>query len=485
MKTRRRFRATIRATGGLLALTLAGCKVGPNFHRPDAHAAAAYGSEPSATPGSIAYGVAIDPTWWDSFDDPELTSLVGRLVAQNLSLQEAAERVTQGRAERDVIRAQRLPTINATGSYDRERASPNGLISLYAPAPTAQLEINLWQDALTSNWELDLFGRVRRAEEAQQATTEAAIEARRSLALMSIADLAQDYLQLRGTQRLEAITRANLDDADQNLALVQTRFDNGVSTTLDLANARAQRSQVAATLPTQRTNEASYINAIGLLLSEPPRTLTAELSRPAPQPVAPPTVPIGVPGELARRRPDVREAEARLHAATAQTGVAVASFYPDVSLMGSVGTQSLDFTTLFNLRSAEYTVGPSFNIPIFEGGRLRATLRLRQSSQREAALTFRATVLQAWHEVDNALTAYAEAHQRRADVAEEVRQGELALAASRQRYREGVIDFLNVITAQNVVLQSRTSLVEADTQIATDLVSLYKALGGGWQVADR
>ncbi len=465
-----------------LLLLLTSCVLGKNFQRPDAPAAARYGAEPA---GNFTYGSAIDATWWDSFGDPELTSLVGRLATQNLDLQAAAERVQQGRAQTQVIASDRRPHLDANGSYMRERQSPTGVVSLFEPRPGAPLEIDLWQDSLMSSWELDLFGRIRRAEEAARANTEAQIEARHGLALMAIADLAQDYVQLRGTQAMEAITDTDLADADKNLALVQVRFDNGVSTTLDLANARAQRAGIASMLPTLRAAEARLINAIGLLLSEPPRALEAELSRPAPEPAPPPSVPLGVPGELARRRPDVREAEATLHAATAETGVAVASFYPDVSLMGSAGTQSLNFTRLFDLHSAQFSVGPSIDIPLFEGGRLRATLTLRQSQQREAALRFQSTVLQAWRDVDDAMTAYAQARARRADVAEQLRQSELALAAARQRYDEGVIDFLNVIAAQTVVLQSRGSLVDADTQIETDLVGLYKALGGGWQVADR
>jgi NodT family efflux transporter outer membrane factor (OMF) lipoprotein len=201
-------------------------------------------------------------------------------------------------------------------------------------------------------------------------------------------------------------------------------------------------------------------------------------------PRVPRRVAIGLPGTLVRRRPDVREAEARLHEATAQTGVAVANFYPDVTLNGNIDVESLHLSNLFNLTSTAFAVGPSISIPIFEGGRLRGTLELRESKQREAAIFFQKTVLQAWREVDDALTAYRESQRRRVDVAQSVTENQTALQAAKQRYTEGAIDFLNVIAAQAQLLQSENDLADSDTQIATNLVNLYRALGGGWEVAD-
>jgi NodT family efflux transporter outer membrane factor (OMF) lipoprotein len=201
-------------------------------------------------------------------------------------------------------------------------------------------------------------------------------------------------------------------------------------------------------------------------------------------PRVPRKVPVGLPGTLVRRRPDVREAEARLHEATAQTGVAVASFYPDVTLNGAVGVESLQLASLFSPMSTAFALGPSVSIPIFEGGRLRGTLALRESREREAAIVFQKTVLRAWKEVDDAITAYREAQLRRGHVARSVTENQAALQAARQRYQEGAIDFLNVITAQAQLLQSENDLADSDTQIATYLVNLYRALGGGWEVAD-
>ena len=465
-------------------MMLAGCTVGPDFHPPAADAPPAWQPERTDV-ASHTVTAAVDPNWWNSFGDPVLSSLVARVASQNLDLQAAAERILQGRAQREVVASQGLPQISEQSSYQRTRYSLVGNpISLVVAAPGAPAEFDVFQNGLSSSWELDLFGRVRRGVEAENADTQAAIEDRRGIALSAIAELAQDYLQLRGVQAQQAIAERNLALARQNADLVDRRFADGVATTLDTAQARAQQAAIAATTSPLRTREAALINAIGLLLGQAPRALEAELRPPAAQPAVPPLVPIGLPAALVRRRPDVRRAEARLHAATAQTGVAVAEFYPDVTLMGTVGLQGLRAEDAFNLYAREFQIGPSVSIPLFEGGRLRGTLRLRRSQQREAAIGFRRTLLQAWQEVDDALTAYAEAQRRRALVADAASQTALALQAARQRYRDGVIDFLNVNSAQSQLLQSQDDLAGSDTQIATDLVTLYRALGGGWEVAD-
>jgi NodT family efflux transporter outer membrane factor (OMF) lipoprotein len=468
----------------MLGIGLTGCTVGPDYQswelkEAPRRSAADDGGVPSRTIEG-----AVDLAWWKSFRDSRLSSLVERLVAQNLDLQTAAERVIQSAAQRQTAAAQGLPHIEGQSSETYNRQSPNGTISLITPAPGAPLDYGLFHEGLTSSWQLDLFGRVRRAVEAADANTLAAVENRHGVALTAVAELAQSYMELRGTQNRLDVAKRNLRLAEENVELVNTRFGNGVATTLDLAQARAQQATIAATLPPLRTQEAELINAIGLLLGEAPRALEAELHRSQVLPSVPRKVPVGLPGTLVRRRPDVREAEAKLHEATAQTGVAVANFYPDVTLNGAASVESLHLSNLFSPTSTAFAVGPSISIPIFEGGQLRGVLTLRESQQREAAIFFQKTVLRAWKEVDDALTAYREAQRRRADIARSVTANQAALRAARQRYSEGAIDFLNVITTQAQLLQSENDLADSDTQIATDLVNLYRALGGGWEVAD-
>ena len=471
-------------SGPTIAVGLIGCTVGPDYQSPavreESRRSALDGED---VPSRTVQG-AVDITWWKSFRDVELSSLVERVASQNLDLKTAAERVVQSVAQRRVAASQGLPNIDGQSSTTYNRQSPNGTLSLLTPAPGAPLEYGLFHDGLTSSWQLDLFGRVRRAVEAADANTLAAVENRHGVALAAVTELTQSYMLLRGTQNRLGIAKRNLRLTEENVELVNTRFSNGVATTLDMAQARAQQATIAATQPPLRTREAALINAIGLLLGEAPRALEAELRRHQIIPRVPRRVPVGMPGTSIRRRPDVREAEARLHEATAQTGVAVANFYPDVTLNGAVAVESLHLSNLFTPTSTAFAVGPSFSIPIFEGGRLRGALALSEARQREAAIFFRETVLRAWKEVDDALTDYREAQRRRIDIARAVAENQSALQAARQRYSEGATNFLDVTATQAQLLQSENDLSDSDTQIATDLVNLYRALGGGWEIVD-
>src|SRR6202158_3306583 len=468
----------------MLGIGLTGCTVGPDFQSPEITEAPRRSAPDDASVPSRTVEGAVDIAWWKSFRDIQLSSLVERLVSQNLDLETAAERVIQSMAQRRVAASQGLPQIDGQSSSTYNRQSPNGTLSLLVPRPGAPLEYPLFRDGLTSSWQLDLFGRVRRAVEAADAATLAAVENRHGVALAAVAELAQGYMQLRGTQNRLGIAKRNLRLAEENVELVNKRFADGVATTLELAQSRAQRATIAAPLPPLRIQGPELINAIGLLLGDAPRALEAELHRSQLLPRVPRKVPVGLPGTLIRRRPDGREAEGRLHEATAQTGVALASFYPDLTLNGAVSVESLHLSNLFSPTSGAFALGPTIFIPIFEGGRLSGALALRESRQREAAIFFQKTVLRAWKEVDDALTAYREAQRRRADIARSVTENQAALQAARQRYSEGAIDFLNVITTQAQLLQSENDLADSDTQIATNLVNLYRAIGGGWEVAD-
>src|SRR6476620_6078159 len=408
----------------MLVIRLTGCTVGPDYESPEIRETTKRSALNGESVPSRTVEGAVDILWWKSFRDIQLSSLVERLVAQNLDLETAAERVIQSRAQRRVAASQGLPQIDGQSSSTYNRQSPNGTLSLLVPRPGAPLEYPLFRDGLTSSWQLDLFGRVRRAVEAADAATLAAVENRHGVALAAVAELAQGYMQLRGTQNRLGIAKRNLRLAEENVELVNKRFSDGVATTLDLAQARAQQATIAATLPPLRAQEAEFINVIGLLLGHAPRALEAELRRSQILPRVPRKVPVGLPGTLVRRRPDVREAEARLHEATAQTGVAVASFYPDVTLNGAVGVESLHLTNRFSPTSPTFDLGPSISIPSLEGGRWRGALALRESREREAAITFQKIVVRAWKEVEHAITAYREAQLRRGHVARSVTENQ-------------------------------------------------------------
>jgi NodT family efflux transporter outer membrane factor (OMF) lipoprotein len=465
-----------------LGLVLTGCTVGPQFERPTPATPSVWHTTPGDGTSEVTHD-DIDSTWWTSFKDPVLNGLVQQLVHQNLDLQSASERVIEAQAARRVTASAGMPQVGASVAETHDRVSSRGADTLISRPPNAPLEYDDWSAGLSASWELDLFGRVRRSVEAADAGTEEAVEARRGVALEALAELATDYMTLRGAQERDAIATRNLDTATHALALVENQYANGVGNTLDVSRAKAQRESIAALLPELHTTEQQTINAIGLLLAQPPRALDSELSPVRDLPLLPPRVPAGLPSDLLRRRPDIREVEAQWHLATAETGVAVASFYPDVSLTGSMGTESLLAGNLFSLASRTFSVGPSIDIPIFQGGRLRGMLKLRRAQQREAAIEYQKTVLQAWSDVDNAMTAYGNAQQRRDSLAEAVGHEREALTAATQRYQQGSSSFLDVDTAQGALLEGEDSLAQTDIALRDDLVSLYKALGGGWAIA--
>ncbi len=465
------------------ALALSACTVGPDFVPPAVDAPESFGPEPKDVP-SRTIGAEPDPQWWRCFRDGELTSLEKRLAAQNLDLKTAAERVEQAGAERAIIASQGLPHLEAQSTNVHERLSQNGLASLAAPAPGAPLTFAVLQQGLNASWELDLFGRVRRAVEAQDATMLAAIENRRGIAVIALAELAQGYVALRGTQAQLAIVERNLRVAEDDIRIVESRFVNGVTTTLDLAQARSQRESIAEMLPVLRTRQAELINMIGLLLGLEPRALEGELRTPKALPAPPRRIGVGLPSTLLERRPDIREAEARLHAALAEIGEAEAEFYPDVNLVGDFNVQSLTLKKLFRASSTQWTLGPTVMLPIFQGGRLTGNLALKESRHREAAIEFQKTLLRAWKEVDDAQTAYAQAQKRRTAAMRAAEQDRIALGVSRERYQEGLVDFLNVNASLAQLLRSENDLVESEVEMASQLVKLYRALGGGWEIAE-
>ncbi len=442
-----------------------------------------FGEEPQGLAGAT-YGGPVDITWWKLFNDPVLNRLIDRLAVQNIDLQRGMQRIQEARSQTRIAAAQGLPSLDWAGSYARTHQSMTGFISLVEPRAGAPNEYNFFQNTLGASWDLDLFGQIRRAVEAQRATQEAAIEARHGLALSTIATLVDSYMQLRGVQDQIAITERHLDVSDHDVALVQARFGNGAATTLDLAQARTEQANTASALPNLRNSESALINAIGLLLDEPPRSLAVELARRENAlPIIVPAAPIGLPSALARRRPDIREAEARLHVATAGVGVAVAAFYPDITLTGQMGTQTLSAANFFSLPSRQFATGPTLSVPLFEGGRLRGTLALRKAEQKDAALAFHQTVMTAWNEVDNALTAYAQSQKRLIQTEIAWKESRKAVSIAQQQYREGAVDFLQVDLAESAALAAEARFSANRIQIATAFVSLYKALGGGWEYA--
>ncbi len=487
----------------LACLVMAGCTVGPNFERPQSPTPEVFDRTQAAQAASKPVQAPLAPDWWSLFNDPVLNGLEQQLADANLDVAAASARLLQSRAQRRVVGAAQMPTLDAAASYNRERGSENGVLSLLGVTPTqtqpqsasgsAPLGVagmpgskgspayNLYQAGFDASWELDIWGRVRRSVEAATAMSDASWEDRNAVLLSARAELARDYIELRDTQALLTIAHENLDIANNALKLTQVRAHEGVTTDLDVANASAQVENIESLIPMLESHCETSINAIGVLLGEEPGALRQTLAAPRDVPALPAQIPIGFPSELVQRRPDIRRAEAQLHAATASIGVAKADFYPRISLNGSAGFQSLQLSSLASWASGQFVVGPSITMPIFEGGRLKGTLQLREAQQQEAAIVYKQTVLQAWREVDDALVMYDAEQRRRDRLTEAVAMNERALAIAQQRYKAGALDYLDVLNVQKQLLDAQSNLEHSRMAAATNLVTLCKALGGGWE----
>lgn len=463
----------------VFALTVAGCSLGPDFHKPDRPAPAHWPAPQADVAPSQPLTGPLQRRWWDSFHDARLSALIEQVAARNLDLQMASARVLQSRAARSSVAADEAPSVGADAGYSRARNSAEGLNDPSGHAGKSAYDV--WQGDLTAGWELDLWGRVRRQVEAADANVQVAEDDRRGVLLTLLAETARDYIQLRAVQRTLGVTEDNLTLARHSLKLSQDRQAEGVATRLDVAQASAQVASIEARLPTLQARRDDLINALSLLAAEPPGRLQAQLLAPGALPEPQQRFAIGLPSELAARRPDIRQAQARLHAVTASIGVAEADFYPRIRLSGSVGLQSLQLADLGSWSARRFALGPQVSLPIFEGGRLKGTLQLREAQQREAAVNYRKTVLGAWHEIDDVLRLYNASQLRRDHLAEAVRQNRIALDTAQRQYVEGAVDFLNVLSVQSALLTSEEQWIDSSSAVAQALVGLYKALGGGWE----
>jgi NodT family efflux transporter outer membrane factor (OMF) lipoprotein len=496
-----------RAAAIVLAALLAGCTVGPDFVRPTAQvpphwsqtlslapAPESAAAAAPAPPGSTATEQAEQRAWWSAFNDPHLSALIERSVTSNLDLRAAVLRMQESRAQREVTAAAGWPSLSLDASYSRNRISETtptgsllnsvgsiklpGAAGISIPNPYSQYQLSA-----DASWEIDLFGRVRRSVEAADAGVQASLEDQHAVQVSLLADVGQSYMALRGAQARLELAHENLATIDELLELTRERRAAGLTTHIDVSNALAQHDATLADVPTFELQITQNVNQLSQLLGLEPGALRAELQPAAPLPSVPSVVPVGLPAEMARRRPDIREAEANLHAATAQIGVAVGDLFPRLTLSGTGGYQSDSAGRLLEWASRFGSIGPTLDLPVFDRGKWK-TVRLQNVRAQESALAYQRTVLNALHEVENALAAYGADQQRRALLEAAVAQNAVALDLSRQRYEGGVANFTDVLNVQRTLQQNQAFLLDNETAVATDLVRLYRALGGGWQTED-
>jgi outer membrane protein, multidrug efflux system len=476
----RKFRFAI---AGLIFLA-GGCSVGPNYQKPDLPVPAAW---QEAQQKGVDTRSAELAQWWSTFNDPLLNSLVERAVQSNLDVRLAEARIREARATRAVIASGAWPTVNVSGSYTRNRASENGIAvpgggAVIAPSGGGvNLDQNFYQSGFDANWEIDVFGRVRRSVEAADATVEATVEDRRDVLVTLLGEVARNYIDLRGFQRRLAVARGNLKTQQDTLELTQVRFQAGLASDLDVAQQEAQLNTTAAQIPTLESALKQAAYGLDVLLGLQPGTLWNELAKETEIPNLPPEVLVGLPSELLRRRPDIRRAERQLAAATAQVGAATADLYPKFSLTGTVGLQSISASDWFTRGSRFWSVGPTITWPVFDAGRIRANIEIRNAQQEQALTQYEKSVLSAFQDVETSLVNYANEQARYRSLTDAVAANRRAVAMANELYIRGLNDFLNVLDTQRSLYVTENDLAQSQATMATNLVALYKALGGGWE----
>jgi outer membrane protein, multidrug efflux system len=477
-----------RRTGGLLLLLgIVGCTVGPNYRRPDVQVPATWSA--SANDGVTTQSREI-ARWWKTFNDPELDELIERAVQSNLDLRLAAARLREARALRGVAASDQWPTINISGAYTRNRQSEhvspaqggasNGSNATGA-VPSGTLEQDLFQAGFDASWEIDLFGGVRRAIEAADADVAASVEDLRDVLVTLLSEVARNYVEVRGFQRRIDIAADNIRSQQETLELTQSRFDAGLTSQLDVVQAASQLATTQSQVPTLDTALKQGIHRLSVLLGLAPGALLSELSQESPIPSVPPEVPAGLPADLLRRRPDVRRAERQVAAATARIGVAVADLFPKLSLTGTLGLQSNLLADLAFGSSRFWSVGPTLSWPIFDAGRIRANIQVQNAREEQRLTQYEQVVLTALEDVENALVAYSREQTRGSRLAEAVEANQRAVELANELYIRGLGDFLNVLESQRSLFALQSDFAQSEVTMSSNLVALYKALGGGWQ----
>jgi NodT family efflux transporter outer membrane factor (OMF) lipoprotein len=463
-----------------IAATSACTEVGRDFEPPKSDAVPAEWRESGATAPATTLDraapvdLAVLAAWWRQLHDPTLDSLVERATAGDLGLREAFARVAEARALRGAAAADRFPTLDATASFQRSALSENTPFGAFVP------ETNNWAAGFDATWELDLWGRVRREVEASDADLAARVEDVRDLRLSVAAETALNYVELRALQRRVAVAKRNVELQEETLAVVRGRFESGMVGERDLAQAATVVESTRARVPAFEAGLRAAENRLAVLMGLAPGALASELAEDRPIPVPPLAIAVGLPADLLRRRADVRRAERQLAAETARVGVAEGDLYPRLALNGNLGLAAEDVSDLLDARSRTFGFGPSLRWNLFDAGRLRDRVNAQDARVEQARLRWERTVLAALEESENAMTAFVREQLRRASLEKAAAQARRAVELAQTQYRSGLSDFQAVLDSERAVAGLEDDLAQSDAAVTTDVVRLYKALGGGW-----
>jgi len=463
-----------RPAAGIVILFLSGCAaVGPDYAPPETNPPAAWATElQSGLTDTRIDDPRMLANWWITLNDRTLSSLIERAVVGSVDMQVARARVREARARRGMSEADRFPTLTAGGSASRKRSSKEA-----GSGATTEL----YNAGFDASWELDVFGGVRRAVEAADAELQASEEDLRDVLISLIAEVALNYVELRTFQTRLYVAKENLKSQEETYHITQWRHQAGMITELDVDQARFNLDQLRSDIPSLYTGLEQAKNRIAVLLGRQPGALSVLLDERKSIPLTPLEIGVGLPAEALRRRPDVRRAERQLAAQTARIGVATAASYPDFSLAGSIGLESLMLGNLFTAGAKTASIAGNVGWTLFDAGRIRENIEVKTALQEQLLKQYEATVLAALEDVENALLAYVNEQARRHALINGSQAAQRAVALALHEYDSGLVDFQVVLDAQRSSLSLQNQLAISEGELTSNLIRLYKALGGGWE----
>jgi NodT family efflux transporter outer membrane factor (OMF) lipoprotein len=452
-----------------------GFKVGPNYCRPPAAVAPAW---IDATDPEFRTSPTDSAAWWNVFQDPILDQLVCDTYRQNLSLRVAGLRILESQAQRAIAVGGLFPqTQQAFGSYARTGLSQNG-----PNAMASDMWFSEWQLGANLAWELDFWGRFRRAIESADANLDASVEQYDNVLVLLLSEVAQNYANVRIAEQRLYYAHKNVEIQRGSLRLAEERFRNGSTTRLDVTQGESNLAQTEATIPPLEANRREAANELCVLMAMPPQNMETVLGAEGKIPSPPPHVAVGVPAELLRRRPDIRRAERLVAAQSAMIGVATADLYPHLSITGTIYFDAEKFSDLFDAGSLAGSVGPGFRWDVLNYGRLVNNIRVQDARFQQLAVQYQDTVLQANKEAENAMIRFLKAQQQVRYLKQSVEAARQSVELVSLQYSEGKVDFNRVFNIQQTLTQQEDQLAVAQGSVVLNLIQLYKALGGGWQI---
>ncbi len=462
------------------AVLLTACAVGPDYVPPKVETPAHWTEAPLAAKDSLRLD-----DWWKSFNDPVLDHLVKEAVLSNLDVKLAESRIREARANYTGTIAAGLPNFNAHSSLIRRlnnsSISTQGGSGAVSVTPSTSNQIyDIFQSGFDASWELDIFGGVRRAVESADANLESEEEGRRDALVTLLGEVARNYIELRSNQQLLAVTEDNLRSQEETLKLTRLRRQAGLASELEVAQSEGLTADTRAQAPVYETSVKQSIHALSILLGQPPGKLAPRLEPAGPVPASVDPGFADLPAEVLRRRPDIRKAERKLAQANAEIGVATAELYPQITLTTFLGLQNSNLAT-FTPVGKSWSLASSLTLPIFNWGRIQANIKAKEALDEQAFITYQSTVLKAFKEVEDALVAHAQESRRIAALRQGVEAQQLSLSLSTERWRKGLSAYLDVLLAERSLFQAQRELVDSQAKQSTQLVALYKALGGGRQ----